>query len=132
MVKRVLFVDDDQSLLVLYRRVFIRMGYETFTAQSAETALEIIQEQEIDAVVVDVRLGGETDGLQLLGRIEERRRIPSIINTAYASYRRTFLSWAADAYVVKSSDLTELVEAVNRVLSPVEAEVATVGSPKWA
>jgi len=127
MVKRVLFVDDDQSLLVLYRRVFNRMGYETFTAGSAEEALEIIQEQDLDAAVVDVRLGGETDGLELLARIQERRRLPSVINTAYASYRRTFLSWAADAYVVKSSDLTELVQALNRVLSPIETEVAQVG-----
>jgi DNA-binding NtrC family response regulator len=138
MVKRVLFVDDDQSLLFLYRRVFTRMGYETFTAPSAEGALEVIQDQELDAVVVDVRLGGEKDGLDLLARIQERRRIPSIINTAYASYRRTFLSWAADTYVVKSSDLTELAEALHRLVAPtvpveegvpVEGVIAAVGAP---
>jgi two-component system response regulator (stage 0 sporulation protein F) len=118
MEKRVLFVDDDQSLLVLYRRAFSRLGYQVLSATDAEQALQVFRQESPDAVVVDVRLGGQSDGLDLLGKILVLRRIPAIINTAFASFRETFLSWSADAYVLKSSDLTELAETLKRLLSP--------------
>jgi len=118
MGKRILFVDDDQSLLVLYRRAFSRLGYDVLTAADPDQAFQRFREGFPDLVVVDVRLAGNTDGLDLLGKILVLRRIPAIINTAYASYRETFLSWAADAYILKSSDLTELTEAVTRLIAP--------------
>jgi len=39
-----------------------------------------------------------------------------IMNTAYSQYQDSFMSWAADAYVVKSSDLTELKEKVKELI----------------
>jgi YesN/AraC family two-component response regulator len=39
-----------------------------------------------------------------------------IINSAYSHYKDNFLSWAADDYVVKSSDLSELKDAIKRVI----------------
>ena len=43
--------------------------------------------------------------------------IPVIIHTAYSHYKDNFMSWAAEEYVVKSSDLTELKNAIKRVLT---------------
>jgi hypothetical protein len=40
-----------------------------------------------------------------------------IMNTAYTQYQDSFMSWAADAYVVKSSDLTELKEKVKELVN---------------
>ena len=37
-----------------------------------------------------------------------------ILNTAFSSYRDNYLTWAADAYVTKSSDVTELLDTVQR------------------
>jgi hypothetical protein len=42
--------------------------------------------------------------------------VPVVLNSAYSSYKDNFLSWSADAYVVKSSDLTELKETIRRLL----------------
>jgi hypothetical protein len=39
-----------------------------------------------------------------------------ILNTAYTQYQESFMSWAADAYVVKSSDLTELKEKIKELV----------------
>jgi hypothetical protein len=39
------------------------------------------------------------------------------MNTAYTQYQDSFMSWAADAYVVKSSDLTELKEKVKELVN---------------
>ena len=122
MRKRILFVEDDQSLLFLYRRVFSRMGYDVLTAVDGEQALQVFREDPPDVVVVDVKLAGPKDGLQVLRDILKLRRIPAIINTAYARFRETFASRSAEAYVLKSSDLTELSETVDRLLSGRELE----------
>ena len=54
-----------------------------------------------------------------------------IINTGYSQYRDNFLSWAAEAYVVKSADLSHLKETINKVLGERQkaAEDAASGSP---
>ncbi len=117
MGKRVMFVEDDRSLTVLYRRVFSRLGYEVCLATDGPQALEAVKQTPPDLVVVDVKLPGEINGLDLLGKILLVHRVPSVINTAYARFQENFRSWCADAYVVKSSDLTELTDAVSRLLA---------------
>lgn len=124
MPKRILFLDDDQSLLVLYRRDFSRLGYEVLIATSVSQALEAFERSLPDAVVVDIKLTGERDGLDFLSQILTVRRVPAVINTAYASFREGFFSWAADAYLLKSSDVTELVQTLERLLAPERAAVA--------
>ncbi len=57
------------------------------------------------------------DGIEALGKMVERfKDIPVILNTAYSSYKEDFRSWAAEGYVVKSSDLTELKHKIKEVL----------------
>lgn len=50
-------------------------------------------------------------------RIKEKQRdLPVVICTAYPSYKEDFTCWASDAYVVKSSDVRELLETVRKIL----------------
>jgi len=57
------------------------------------------------------------DGLEVLARIMSiDRRVPIVLNSGYSSYRNNFLSWAADAYVVKSPDPSELKRIINNLL----------------
>ena len=49
--------------------------------------------------------------------LERDSKVPVILNTAFSSYRDNYLTWAADAYVTKSSDVSELVDTVKDVLS---------------
>jgi hypothetical protein len=44
------------------------------------------------------------------------KTIPVILNTAYSAFKSDFTTWSADAYVVKSSDLTELKETIKQIL----------------
>jgi CheY-like chemotaxis protein len=58
------------------------------------------------------------DGIETLARIiRDHREVPTILNTAYSSYRDDFMSWGADAYVVKSADLGELKPKVRKILA---------------
>ncbi len=58
------------------------------------------------------------EGIETMGRIlSKNKEIPIIINTAYSNYKDNFMSWVADAYIVKSSDLSELKNTVQEVLA---------------
>ncbi|MBI4585749.1 MAG: response regulator [Planctomycetes bacterium] len=115
MKKKVLIADDEVSIRRLYERELKKEGYEVLTAENGQEAIQQVQNQKPDLVILDIRMPG-MDGIQTLSRIlEENNELPVIISTAYSSYKENFMSWAADAYVVKSSDLSELKSTVRAV-----------------
>ena len=115
-MSRILIVDDEPHLRLLYETELRRAGYETMTASNAVQGLEFVETMQPDLVILDIRMAG-MDGIEAMQRIMERdRRIPVILNTAFSSYKDNYLTWAADAYLTKSSDVTELIETVKRVL----------------
>ena len=108
----VMVVEDQPNLCVLYRQELEDEGYEVVVAQSGTEALAAVGRQQVDVVVLDIAMPG-MDGIETLGRIlAVDNCLPVILNTAYAGYQDDFLTWAAEAYVVKSGDLTELKERI--------------------
>ncbi len=113
----VLVVEDDPNQRALYEEELCDEGYAVVTAGDGREALETAQNRTPDLVVLDVNMP-KMDGLDTLARLlEVDRRVPVIIHTAYASYRNSFASWSADAYIVKNSDLSELKDTVKRLLT---------------
>jgi DNA-binding NtrC family response regulator len=87
------------------------------TAASAAEAVEKLQGEKFDLVVLDVKLKNES-GIELLQKIvKERHELPVILCTAFSCYKDDFSAWLADGYVVKSSDLQELKSEIGRVLA---------------
>lgn len=64
MKKRVLVVDDEKEILAILKRFLIRIGYEPFTTDSWETAMEHFYEESFDLAVLDVHMP-ERDGFQI-------------------------------------------------------------------
>ncbi len=125
----VLIVDDDQALATLYRVELQETGYRVSVARSSQEAIAQVQKDRPDVVVMDIRMPG-MDGLELMGRILSiDRRIRVVLNTAYASYQDSFSSWAADAYVLKSSNLRLLLETIDRLLAEPEGRPTAQGAP---
>ena len=115
-MSRVLIVDDEPHLRLLYETELRRAGFDTLSAGDAVQGLEIVQTMKPDLVVMDIRMAG-MDGIEAMQQILDRdARIPVVLNTAYTSYKDNYLTWAADAYVVKSADVTELVTTVQDVM----------------
>jgi len=111
-VSKVLIVDDEPHLRLLYETELRRAGFETMTACNAAQGLEFVETMKPDLVILDIRMAG-MDGIEALQRILERdNTVPVVLNTAYSSYKDNYLTWAADAYVTKSSDVTELLDTV--------------------
>ena len=115
-MKTVLVADDELSIRKLYQRELGREGYNVLFASNAQEAIKKARESHPDLVIMDIRMPG-MDGVEAMGRIlEENNEIPVVINTAYSSYKDSFLSWSANAYVTKSSDLTELKDTIRAIL----------------
>jgi DNA-binding response OmpR family regulator len=115
-VAKILIVDDEPHLRLLYETELRRAGYETMTACNGEQGLEYVETMKPDLVILDIRMAG-MDGVETLQRILDRdTTIPVILNTAYSSYRENYLTWSADAYVTKSADVAELLEKVAELL----------------
>ena len=119
---KILIVEDDANQRLLYREAFEEEGFEVIDAPNAWTAIECIGREFLDLVVLDINMPG-MDGLEALGRIHDsNRRLPVVIHSAYAEYKNQYKSWIADAYVVKSSNLTELKRTVLTLLDDARGE----------
>ena len=119
--KTILVVEDDTNQRALYEEELGDEGYNILSAGDGKEALACVARQKPDLIVLDVNMPA-MDGLDTLARLlESDAKIPVVLNTAYASYRDSFQSWSADAYVVKSSDLSELKSTVKRLLEERDA-----------
>jgi DNA-binding NtrC family response regulator len=111
-----LVVDDEESIRLLYEKEFIEEGYDVLLASSGKEALEVLEKEEVDLVILDIRMK-KMSGLETLQHIiKDKKNLPVILSSAYSSYQDDFSSWLADAYVIKSADLSELKEEVERLL----------------
>jgi DNA-binding response OmpR family regulator len=107
-MKKILVVEDEKALCLLYEEELGRAGYAVTAVSDADSALEEIAKTSFDLIVTDIRMPGK-NGIELITQIMGLRKdIPIIINSAYQSHKEDFMTWAADAYVVKSSSLDEL------------------------
>jgi len=115
-MEKVLCVDDDLSLLRLYQEELTEEGYKVILAKDGKEALKKFEKESPHVVVMDIRMP-VMDGIETLtAMLGKDRQIPVILNTAYPQYRENFMTWGAEAYVIKSSDLTELKEKIRQVL----------------
>ena len=116
MKKKILIVDDDEGLRSLYEEELREEGYEVVTARDGKEALLKLEKERPDLVILDIVMP-QMDGMEALGQIMGRERnVPIIIHTSYPGYREDFMSWAADAYVTKSDDLSELKKKIRELL----------------
>ena len=115
-MKTILVADDEEAIRELIAEELTDEGYRVLTVSNARDALKMVETEPLDLVILDIRMPG-MDGLEALPRILGMKEgLPVILNTAYSQYKESFMSWAADAYVVKSSDLTELKQKIKELI----------------
>lgn len=114
---KLLVVEDDRNLATLYQDELTGDGYEVVLAADGEEALAKAERERPDLIVLDINIP-KPSGLEAMGELLSRdSEIPIVLNTAYAKYKDNFMAWAADAYIVKSSDLTELKSKIAEILA---------------
>jgi len=116
-MKKILLVDDEESIHLLYREELEEEGYEVHSALSGEEALEKLHIIAPDLVILDINMPG-MNGIDVLRRMKEiNQAMPVILSSAYQEFKQDLASWASDDYIVKSSNLEELKNAVRKYLS---------------
>lgn len=114
---KILVVDDEKHIRMLYQEELEAEGYKVATSDGEEDILDVIDREDPTIVILDIKLGLNRSGLDLLQEIRsEDQAIPVILCTAYDSFQHDLKAIAADYYVVKSVDLSELKEKVGMAL----------------
>jgi len=117
MMKKILVVDDEENIRFLYQEELEEEGYTVDVAAHGQEALEKLNAFQPDLVTLDIRMPG-MDGVETLRKIREvQRDLPVILCSAFGEYKQDLTTWASDAYVIKTSDLTELKGAIKTLLS---------------
>jgi len=116
-VKKILVVDDEESIRLLYQEELEEQGYTVILAGNADEALEQFSAAQPDLVILDIKMPGRS-GIEVLQIIREQsRNVPVILSTAYGEYKQDLQTWASDAYIVKSANVDNLITKVREILS---------------
>ena len=115
-MNKILIVDDDEPIQILYADELTEEGYDVITTGDGVGLLGLIEEAQPNLVVLDIRLG-ETNGLDLLQDIRNTYyELPVILCSAYSAFKYDLKSIAADYFVIKSSDFSELKVKIKMAL----------------
>lgn len=115
--KRLLIVDDDQTLLEALVLYFDKQGYRVFTASEGDEGLRQLYKVHPDLVILDIMLP-RMSGWEVCERIRQMTNVPIIMLTARGQEvdRVRGLEMGADDYVAKPFSLRELAARVEAVL----------------
>ena len=113
---KILVVDDEEHIRLLYSEELTEAGYEVITAADGYKLTERIEKEQPDLVILDIKMI-DYNGLDLLQEIRNKfYDLPVILCTAYDTLKEDIKSIAADFYVIKSFDLTELKKKIAKAL----------------
>ena len=116
--KRILVVDDQESMRSMLTDLLDMMGHQTCTASGGAEALERLSAGSIDLVITDLNMP-EMDGMELTKRIKTASPdLPVIVITGYGTFHteRQVLASGADGYIPKPCTIHRVQETVNAAL----------------
>ena len=124
MTKKVLLIDDKENVRVTLRDIFQNEGYTVVVATTGEKALEIIDKEKPDLVLLDTELDtvvpSSINGFEVCRQIKQVRKlsIKVIVYTGTLGMIDAVKArhMGADDYIIKGEDPTVLVEAVKKLI----------------
>lgn len=118
---KLLIVDDQNGIRMLLMEVFQSEGYHAFEAANGKLALEIVDKESPEMVLLDMKIPG-MDGLEILKRIKKiKPQTKVILMTAYGELDviKEAMDSGALMHFTKPFDIDELRDEVNRrVMQP--------------
>lgn len=119
-MEKILIIDGNDAQCQLYETELKGEGYEVVTACHGYSALSEMKTWMPNVVVLDIMIP-DMDGIELLDKlITFNRKLPIIIHTSSEEFKDNFMTWCADAYIIKSTDFSELKGKISQLLSKTE------------
>jgi len=115
---KILIVDDDPQLRQSFEKLLVDEEHELITAATGEQGVAVVQSQNVDLVIQDVRLPG-MDGLETFRRMKAiQPKLPVIIMTAYSTTETaiTATRLGAHDYVLKPFDIPAMLGLIDKAL----------------
>lgn len=119
--KKVVVVDDDLKVIMLVERELTRMGFQVFSADEGNKALELVRKEKPAILITDILLPG-IDGVELCKAVKDDPETSDIkvilITGVYneASFRLE-MNCRADGFIVKPIDIKGLSRLVNEKMN---------------
>ena len=120
--KKILIVDDEKAILNLLKQAFSRAGFEVTPAESAEEALNVLEQEEIYVIFLDLNLP-KMNGIELCRRIKKDKPMAIVFAvTGYASLFELVDCREAgfEDYFKKPADIKTLVKVANDAFERLE------------
>jgi len=114
----ILIIDDDAQLRNSFEKLLLGEGHEVRTAPTGEIGVDLVQQNNFDLVITDVRLPG-MDGLKTFQRIHEiEPKLPVIVITAYGTTDTAIeaTKFGALDYVLKPFEIPEMLTLIDKAL----------------
>jgi two-component system, OmpR family, KDP operon response regulator KdpE len=129
MTGRILIVDDEPSILATMAPLLRARGYEVATATTGHAALEAVDRQPPQLVILDLGLP-DLDGIEVCRRLREGRSVPILVLSARGAERDKVaaLDAGADDYVTKPFGAEELLARVRAALRRADAGTTAAGT----
>jgi len=123
MPKNILLIDDEELIIRSLRKLLEKNAFAVLVAKNGQDALAMVEEEDFDLIVADVRMPG-MNGIETIKTIYENlekrglKRIPVIFITGYANeeIEQEAETLKPVAYIYKPFEITELVDKVKGVL----------------
>ena len=115
--ERILIVDDEKEIRDLIDIYLKGEGYETLKAENGEEALEILEENEVDLIILDIMMP-KVDGITVLETIRKVSSVPVILLTAKGQEEDKLFGYemGADDYMTKPFSPKVLIAKVKALL----------------
>ena len=68
--KRILVIDDEELLIKTFDRLLEKQGYEVYTVKNGADAIVMVEEEQFDLIITDIRMPGD-DGVETIKKIDE-------------------------------------------------------------
>ncbi len=121
---KIMVIDDDPGLVETLSDALQLEGYSIKTALDGESALTILENEDIDVVVTDIKMPG-VSGLQLLKMIKEKNQnLPVIVMTGFASLETAIeaIKQGAYDYVTKPFEIEKFLHTVAKAVNQKKLE----------
>ena len=118
----ILVVDDDQNIRRVLRNLLDKEGFNVLTASDVDKALPLIDAQDLDLIVTDLKMPGKS-GMDLLTLCHEKRpAVPVIMITAFGNVEAAVAAMKKGAYdfITKPFDENELLNVIEKAISESE------------